>query len=218
MKELVEKINAEFEVFAANAAAQVEKNNKAAGTRARKQRTMSFNAFISVNYPPIAYIRNDRIVRNGLHGTHQNESPVRFYDSIDPRVFVLKLTPGVNPGILDALADSYDAVILETFGIGGIPEFGESGESFQEAIFRWVDSGRTVVMTTQVPNEGSDLTVYHVGGHLKSTLRLLEAYDMTTEAAVAKLMWIMGQTREFSEVERLFYQPVAQDILRFGDE
>ena len=128
-----------------------------AGTRARKQRTMSFNAFISVNYPPIAYIRNDRIVRNGLHGTHLGENPVRFYDSIDPRVFVLKLTPGVNPGILDALADSYDAVILETFGIGGIPEFGESGESFQEAIFRWVDSGRTVVMTTQVPEEGLDL-------------------------------------------------------------
>lgn len=102
---------------------------------------MSFNAFISVNYPPIAYIRNDRIVRNGLHGTHQGENPVRFYDSIDPRVFVLKLTPGVNPGILDALADGYDAVILETFGIGGIPEFGESGESFQEAIFRWVRFG-----------------------------------------------------------------------------
>ena len=83
---------------------------------------------------------------------------------------------------------------------------------------RGVERGKLVVMTTQVPNEGSDLMVYHVGGHLKSTLRLLEAYDMTTEAAVAKLMWIMGQTREFSEVERLFYQPVAQDILRFGDE
>ena len=51
-------------------------------------------------------------------------------------------------------------MILETFGIGGIPEFGESGESFQEAIFRWVDSGRTVVMTTQVPEEGLDLGVY----------------------------------------------------------
>ncbi len=69
-----------------------------AGTRARKQRTMSFNAFISVNYPPIAYIRNDRIVRNGLHGTHQGENPVRFYDSIDPRVFVLKPTPGETRG------------------------------------------------------------------------------------------------------------------------
>jgi L-asparaginase len=36
---------------------------------------------------------------------------------------------------------------------------------------------------------------------------------MTTEAAVAKLMWIMGRTRDFDEVERLFYAPVAQDIL-----
>ena len=152
-----------------------------AGTRARKQRTMSFNAFISVNYPPIAYIRNDRIVRNGLHGTHQNESPVRFYDSIDPRVFVLKLTPGVNPGILDALADSYDAVILETFGIGGIPEFGESGDSFQEAIFRWVDSGRTVVMTTQVPEEGLDLGVYEVGRAYADHPGILRGDDMTTE-------------------------------------
>lgn len=61
-------------------------------------------------------------------------------------------------------------------------------------------------MTTQVPNEGSNLAVYHVGGRLKSALRLLEAYDMTTEAAVAKLMWIMGQTRDFDEAERLFYR------------
>ena len=73
--------------------------------------------------------------------------------------------------------------------------------------------GTWVVMTTQVPNEGSNLAVYHVGGRLKSTLRLLEAFDMTTEAAVAKLMWILGQTRDFDEAEKLFYQPVARDIL-----
>ena len=47
--------------------------------------------------------------------------------------------------------------------------------------------------------------------------RLLEAYDMTTEAAVAKLMWIMGQTRDFTEAERLFYTPVARDILYSND-
>jgi len=74
------------------------------------------------------------------------------------------------------------------------------------------------VMTTQVPNEGSDLTVYHVGGHLKNTLHLLEAYDMTTEAAVAKLMWILGQTRDITEVERLFYTPVSMDILYSNEE
>jgi len=41
----------------------------------------------------------------------------------------------------------------------------------------------------------------------------LEAYDMTTEAAVAKLMWILAQTRDFDTVEKFFYAPVAQDIL-----
>ena len=160
-----------------------------AGTRARKQRTMSFNAFISVNYPPIAYIRNDRIVRNGLHGTHQGE----------------------NPGILDALADSYDAVILETFGIGGIPEFGESGESFQEAIFRWVDSGRTVVMTTQVPEEGLDLGVYEVGRAYADHPGILRGDDMTTETLVAKTMWALGQSRDAAEIRRLFYSQVNHD-------
>ncbi len=71
-------------------------------------------------------------------------------------------------------------------------------------------------MTTQAPNEGSDLTVYHVGGHLKNTLHLLEAFDMTTEAAVCKLMWILGQTKEFEQVRELFNRPVAWDILTVG--
>ena len=61
--------------------------------------------------------------------------------------------------------------------------------------------------------EGSDLGVYQVGHGLKAQPGVLEAYDMTTEAVVAKLMWILGQTRRREEVERLFYTPVARDIL-----
>ena len=73
--------------------------------------------------------------------------------------------------------------------------------------------GRFIVLTTQVPSEGSDVGVYHVGHSLKADLRVLEAYDMTTEAVVAKLMWILGQTHERARVEKLFYTPVAKDIL-----
>ena len=182
-----------------------------AGTRARKQRTMSFNAFISVNYPPIAYIRNDRIVRNGLHGVGSHGREVRFYDRLDPRVCVLKLTPGVEPGILEALRSSYDAVILETFGIGGIPEAGESGKRWQDAIFGWVDSGRTVVMTTQVPEEGLDLGVYEVGRAYADHPGILRGDDMTTETLVAKTMWALGQSRDADEVQRLFYRQVNHD-------
>ena len=70
-----------------------------------------------------------------------------------------------------------------------------------------------MVLTTQVQNEGSDLTVYLVGHRLKDSLGVLEAYDMTTEAVVAKLMWILGRTHDRTEVEKLFYTPIAKDIL-----
>ena len=68
-------------------------------------------------------------------------------------------------------------------------------------------------MTTQVTNEGSNMSVYEVGKKIKREFGLLEAYDMTTEAVVTKLMWILGQTREPAGIRRLFYTTVAQDIL-----
>ena len=125
---------------------------------------------------------------------------------------LLKLIPGTPAAVLEFMLDRFDGLVIESFGVGGLPEY-EGDASYFDIIHRGIARGKLVVMTTQVPNEGSNLAVYHVGGRLKSALRLLEAYDMTTEAAVAKLMWIMGQTRDFDEAERLFYRPVARDIL-----
>ena len=195
-----------------------------AGTRGRKQRTMSFNAFKSVNYPSIAYVRNDRIIRSGdalvrAQGLAGNLAPAtepRFFDTLDERVFVLKLTPGIDPSIFELLRPSYDAVILETFGIGGIPEYDSpaaGAPSFQQAIFDWVDSGRTVVVTTQVPEEGLDLGVYEVGRAYADHPGILKGDDMTTEALVAKTMWARGQSSDPERVKELFYRPVNFDRL-----
>ncbi|MDY2777163.1 MAG: asparaginase [Collinsella sp.] len=195
-----------------------------AGTRARKQRTMSFNAFISVNYPSLAYIRTDRIIRSGFLGAaastsaHAEASGAQatrrplVYDRIDDRVCVLKLTPGLTPRVFELLAPSYDAIILETFGMGGIPEFGaDDALSYQRAIFDWVDSGRTVVMTTQVPEEGLDLGVYEVGRAYAEHPGILKGDDMTTEALVAKTMWALGQSRDAETIRELFHRPVNHD-------
>ena len=109
------------------------------------------------------------------------------------------------------MAPSYDAVILETFGIGGIPEQGETGPCFQDAIYSWVDSGRIAVMTTQVPEEGLDLGVYEVGRAYANHPGILRGADMTPEAIVAKTMWALGQTRDVAEVENLFNCEINHD-------
>ena len=108
------------------------------------------------------------------------------------------------------LADD-DALIIESFGVGGIPSTCDN--RFYALIESAISRGKTVVMTTQVENEGSDLAIYRVGHELKKRLAVLEAYDMTTEAVVTKLMWILGVTNDPDGIRNLFYQPICQDIL-----
>ena len=179
------------------------------GTRARKTCSKSFQAFSSVNYPDLAVVQDEHLLQYMRCACYP--SPV-FYDALDDKVGLLKLIPGTPAAVLEFMLDRFDGLVIESFGVGGLPEY-EGDASYFDIIHRGIARGKLVVMTTQVPNEGSNLAVYHVGGRLKSALRLLEAYDMTTEAAVAKLMWIMGQTHDFDEAERLFYRPVARDIL-----
>ena len=179
------------------------------GTRARKTCSKSFQAFSSVNYPDLAVLQDEHLLQYMRCACYPR--PV-FYDTLDDSVGLLKLIPGTPAAVLEFMLERFDGLVIESFGVGGLPEY-EGDASYYDIIRRGVERGKLVVMTTQVPNEGSNLAVYHVGGRLKSTLRLLEAFDMTTEAAVAKLMWILGQTRDFDEAEKLFYQPVARDIL-----
>ena len=176
------------------------------GTRAQKTHSKSFQAFSSINYPVLGVLRDGALLP---YIRQPALARPRFYETLDPRVGLLKLTPGCGRRILDWLLSEHDAVIIESFGVGGVPEAG----GFYESIREGLAAGKTVVLTTQVQNEGSDLTVYTVGHRLKDSLGVLEAYDMTTEAVYAKLMWILAQTRAREEIERLFYTPVARDIL-----
>ena len=124
---------------------------------------------------------------------------------------LMKMIPGADCGMLSYLLEHNDAVIIESFGVGGLPSY--QGSGFERVLREAMEAEKTIVMTTQVQNEGSNLSVYDVGFHLKNDLHLLEAYDMTTEAVVAKLMWILGQTRDPAEIRRLFCTPVSYDLL-----
>lgn len=183
-----------------------------AGTRAKKERTKSFNAFSSINYPSIAIIQDDIIVFY-INDKPEPGTQVTFYHELDSNVFLLKLIPSMDARILDYIIERYDAVIIESFGVGGLPHYEEEGGDFHKAIEKWVERGKTVVMSTQVTREGSNMNVYEVGHTLKQKYNLLETYDMTLEAAVTKLMWILGQTRDSEKIRSLFYQTINHDAV-----
>ncbi|MCI9157185.1 MAG: asparaginase [Lawsonibacter sp.] len=182
------------------------------GTRARKERSKSFNAFSSVDYPEIAVIRDRKLIRYLAPRPYAYGAEPVFYDKLEDKVLLLTLIPGMGAEALRLLKDSYQAVILQSFGVGGLP--GGGNGPLAQAMAEWLEAGRTIVMMTQVPYEGSDMSVYQVGQQVKEKFPLIEAYNMTLEAAAAKLMWALGQTRDPERVRELFYRPVQCDVIR----
>ena len=97
------------------------------GTRARKTRTRSFNAFSSIDYPETAVFRDTRLIP--FLRCPAELPPVQFYEKLDPAVFVLRLVPGMRADIIPMLAPHYRALVLESFGVAGVPG-GEHGAMF----------------------------------------------------------------------------------------
>ena len=181
------------------------------GTRARKERTKSYNAFSSVDYPEVAVIRDGKLIRYLAPRSYSYGAETVFYENLEERVLLLTLIPGMGAEALQQLKDSYQAVILQSFGVGGLP--GGSAGALAQAMGEWLEAGKTIVMMTQVPYEGSDMSVYQVGQQVKEKYQLMEAYNMTFEAATAKLMWVLGQSTQPSQVREMFYRPVQHDVI-----
>ena len=177
------------------------------GTRARKERTKSYNAFSSVDYPDTAVIRDHKLIRY-LQESADREEPI-WSDVLDPRVLLLTLIPGMQADPLLDLMKEYHGLILQTFGSGGLP--GSDTGSFARVLGEILKAGKTVVLMTQVPYEGSDLKVYQVGQKVIAHYPVIEASNMTTEAVVTKLMWSLGRAAGPEEVRELFCQPIHHD-------
>lgn len=181
-----------------------------AGTRAKKVRSKSYNAFSSIDYPCLAMIQEMNIMRYIPMLPYEEE--VKFFENMNDNVYLMKMIPGIKARVLPSVFEHYDAIVVESFGVGGIPK------SIAEDFFRLCQQypEKVVVMATQVAHEGSDMTVYEVGRDIKAECRILESYDMTLESVIAKLMWILGNKDTWTEeVEDVFYKSINYDLI-FG--
>ena len=177
------------------------------GCRTSKVRTVSFDAFESINYPTVGEINAFGLqLRQTMLSDSGGFRPNTAYSD---RIAVLKLFPGINPEIFSLLMDNgYKGIYIEGFGLGGVPFL---RQDLTAQIRKASDGGLPILVGSQCRYEGSDLNVYETGR------RILECggipvHDMTQEAVVTKLMWCLGQTGSREEIQKMFSTNLVNEI------
>lgn len=178
------------------------------GNRTRKINAEHFGAFRSVNYPPLAdvgvYIKyNHNAIRK------PNFRKLKVFSSFSRNIAILKLFPGVTRETLTTLlsARHLEAVVLETYGTGNAPDAAWFIQVLKEAI----DRGLIVLNITQCQGGAVEMGKYATSAKLKE-IGVISGGDMTTEAAVTKLMYLLGNFSDRQEIGRLLAKPLVGEV------
>jgi L-asparaginase len=169
------------------------------GCRAVKTRTVSYNAFESINYPKIAEIKHGEIEYISEYSIN-SKGEISALSAINPNAALIKLIPGLSADFIKGvLSANIEGIVVEGFGLGGVHNI---RRDHNEALEYLMKNGVCVVLTSQCLYETSALDVYAVSRRLLNA-GAISAHDMTTEAAVTKLMWALGAAEGLQKYDKI---------------
>ena len=181
--------------------------NLIVGTRAIKVKTKSYDAFESINFPIVGNIKHqkvqydNRVLNQFIHKDKNDNLDIRTL--YNDRILVMKMIPGMHTDIFDFIKEHYDGVIIESFGLGGIPD---NERNISKKINELIESGIVVVLTTQCLEEGVEYGIYEVWSKLPKD-KVIIAGDFNTETIVAKTMIAMGNFKTIEEIKAYIEKP-----------
>ena len=178
--------------------------------RTTKRNAEHFSAFNSYNYPALAKAGVHIIYQSQFINYSNNGKPLKLHTKTDCNVSVLKLFPGITEKVVESILDTPNlkGVVLESFGTGNAPR----AEWLYNALKRATDKGIIIVNKTQCNTGSVEM------GRYETSLNLMEAgvlsgYDITTEALLTKMMYLLGENPHNSEhVKELLLTPLCGEI------
>ena len=180
------------------------------GNRTTKINSDNFRAFRSENSPPLAEAGISIRYNTGLIRKPEswNTRPV-FHKTLDTRVSILKIHPGITPQVVRNILCGPEsrAVILETYGAGNAP----SKEWFLDLIREADRMGKIILNVTQCMAGSVNMDIYATGKSLKQS-GVLSGYDSTTESALAKLFFLLGEFQDNGKVKALLETDIRGEI------
>ena len=179
------------------------------GNRSQKIRSATFAAFESENYPSLAEVGIEIEFNNAALRPHRGKSVLKVESRLNPKVTILKIFPGITQEAVKAVLENnqIDGIVLESFGSGNTMKF----EWFLSCLKEAIQHGKVILNVSQCLGGKVIQGKYETSKKLND-LGVISGGDITTEAALAKMMFVLGTSKSIDQIEKLLTTPLVGEM------